>query len=129
MLHRIKFAGAPRHTDRASTRTVWTFAMSAHLADSKFNHRLPSLSYIDAKWEEPELRQQTQKVRARRGFTQWLAARVTGFQAWLRDYEAAGELAAMSDRELLDIGLTRSDLVRVFDPELSQDLRQRSDRF
>jgi uncharacterized protein YjiS (DUF1127 family) len=103
--------------------------MSAHFADSKFNHRLPSLSYIDAKWEEPELRQPAQKAPARHGFAEWLAARVTGFRAWLRDNEAAGELAAMSDRELHDIGLTRSDVVRVFDPELSQDLRQRNDRF
>jgi uncharacterized protein YjiS (DUF1127 family) len=103
--------------------------MSAHFADSKMNHRLPSLSYIDTKWEEPELRQPARTAPARGGFAEWLAARVTGFRAWLRDNQSAAELAVMSDRELHDIGLTRSDLVRVFDPALSEDLRQRNDRF
>jgi uncharacterized protein YjiS (DUF1127 family) len=32
----------------------------------------------------------------------------------------------MSNYELRDIGLTRSDLSRVFEPEFSQDLRARA---
>ncbi|HVY13644.1 MAG TPA: DUF1127 domain-containing protein [Rhodopila sp.] len=103
--------------------------MSAHLANSEFNNRLPSLSYIDAKWEEPELRQPAQAAPRRRGFADWLATRMTGLRTWFRENEAASELYAMSDRELHDIGLTRSDVDRVFDPELNQDLRQRGDRF
>ncbi|HET6605511.1 MAG TPA: DUF1127 domain-containing protein [Rhodopila sp.] len=103
--------------------------MSAHLANSNFSHRLPSLSYIDAKWEEPELRQQAAPSRVRGGFGAWLAAHFTGFRTWFLENEAASELAAMSDRELHDIGLTRSDLNRVFDPELNQDLRRRGDHF
>jgi uncharacterized protein YjiS (DUF1127 family) len=103
--------------------------MSAHFADSDFNHRLPRLSYIDAKWEEPELRQQASTAPARRGFIERLAGSLTSLRTWFRDNQAAGELAGMSDRELHDIGLTRSDLARVFDPELNQDLRQRGERF
>jgi len=103
--------------------------MSAHLADSNFSPRLPSLSYIDASWEEPELRQPARTAPVSRGFGAWLAARFTGFVAWFRENEAASELASMSERELHDIGLTRSDLNRVFDPELNQDLRERGDRF
>jgi uncharacterized protein YjiS (DUF1127 family) len=103
--------------------------MSAHFADSDFNHRLPSLSYIDAKWEEPELLQTARTAPARRGFAEWLAARFTGFRTWFRDMQAASDLAGMSDRELHDIGLTRSDVARVFDPTLNQDLRQRGERF
>ncbi len=95
--------------------------MSAHLADSNFSHRLPSLSYIDAKWEEPNLRQETAAA-PHKGVLATLLANV---QAWFRSNEAMGELSGMSDRELHDIGLTRSDLMRVFDPELNQDLRQR----
>jgi uncharacterized protein YjiS (DUF1127 family) len=129
MLHCIKFTGTPRHTDLASTRSEWTYAMSAHFADSDFNQRLPRLSYIDAKWEEPELRQQARPAPARRGLAAWLAGRLTSLRTWVRDNQAAGELAGMSDRELHDIGLTRSDLVRVFNPELNQDLRQRGERF
>ncbi len=99
--------------------------MSAHLADSDFNHRLPSLSYIDARWEEPELHQQARSVPARRGFAEWLAGGLISLRIWFRDNGAAGELSGMSDRELHDIGLTRSDLDRVFDPELNHDLRRR----
>jgi uncharacterized protein YjiS (DUF1127 family) len=39
-----------------------------------------------------------------------------------RNSEAAAELAAMTDRELADIGLNRCDLPRVFDPAQNQDL-------
>ena len=129
MLQCIKFTGAPRHIDLASTRSEWTYAMSAHFADSDFNQRLPSLSYIDAKWEEPELRQPVRIAPARRGFAKWLAGPLTSLRTWLQNNQEAGELFAMSDRELHDIGLTRSDIDRVFDPELNQDLRSRGERF
>jgi uncharacterized protein YjiS (DUF1127 family) len=59
------------------------------------------------------------------GLAAWLAAQVTTFQAWRRDREAAAELAAMSNHELMDIGLSRSDLSRVFDPAFNEDLRMR----
>jgi uncharacterized protein YjiS (DUF1127 family) len=101
--------------------------MSAHFADSDFNHRLPSLSYIDAKWEEPELRLPAYKAPRRAGFAEWLAGNLNSLRTWFRDNEAAGELHAMSDRELHDIGLSRSDLGRVFDPALNQDLRRRGE--
>lgn len=103
--------------------------MSAHLADSELNHRLPSLSYIDAKWEEPNLRQPAHVAPRRRGMGEWLTQRLANFRVWLRDSDAAAELGAMSDRELHDIGLTRSDINRVFDPALNQDLRSRGSRF
>ncbi len=45
--------------------------------------------------------------------------------AWRRNSEAAAELQAMSDYELADIGLSRSDLSRVFEPGFGQDLYQR----
>jgi uncharacterized protein YjiS (DUF1127 family) len=121
MLQCINSAGTPRHSDAALSRSVWTHDMSAHLADSNFSHRLPSLSYIDAKWEEPNLRQ-TDVAAPRKGFLTRLMANI---QAWFRTQEAMTELGGMSDRELHDIGLTRSDVMRVFDPELNQDLRQR----
>jgi uncharacterized protein YjiS (DUF1127 family) len=97
--------------------------MGAHTADSH-SFKLPSLSYIDAQWEEPNLRApvaapnraRTSRVAA------WLAGRVAAFRTWRRDSQAAAELASMSNYELMDIGLTRSDLSRVFDPAYNQDL-------
>ena len=99
--------------------------MSAQTADSQFSFKLPSLSYIDAKWEEPNLLAPPAAPVRKRGLGVWLSARVAAFQAWRRDREAAAELAAMSNRELMDIGLTRSDLSRVFDPACNGDLRAR----
>jgi uncharacterized protein YjiS (DUF1127 family) len=95
--------------------------MSARTADS---FKLPSLSYIDAKWEEPNLRAPAAvPVGSRQsGLAAWLAGRVEAYRNWRRDSEAAAELAAMSSYELMDIGLTRSDIDRVFDPASNQDL-------
>ena len=99
--------------------------MSAQTADSQFSFKLPSLSYVDAKWEEPELLAPTALPPHKTGLAAWLSARVAAFQAWRRDREAAAELAAMSNHELMDIGLSRSDLSRVFDPAFNEDLRMR----
>jgi uncharacterized protein YjiS (DUF1127 family) len=101
--------------------------MSAHTAESQFSFQLPSLSYIDAKWEEPSLRTPVAPTRAVRkgGLTAWLSRQVGAFVAWRRDSQAAGELSAMSDRELMDIGLGRADVARVFQPAYNDDLRQR----
>ncbi|MFL5257278.1 MAG: DUF1127 domain-containing protein [Rhodopila sp.] len=99
--------------------------MSVQTADSQFSFKLPSLSYVDAKWEEPELLAPTAVPPRKTGLAAWLAARVATFQAWRRDREAAAELAAMSNHELMDIGLSRSDLSRVFDPAFNEDLRMR----
>lgn len=100
--------------------------MSAHTASSH-SFKLPSLSYIDAKWEEPNLTAPSASPRRERKswIAAWLAGRVEAFRTWRRDREAAAELASMSSYELMDIGLTRSDLGRVFDPAFNEDLRTR----
>ena len=102
--------------------------MSVHTADSQFSFKLPSLSYIDARWEEPNLRAKASSSpsEARNsGLAGWLSRLVTTFQTWRLDNEAASELSLMSDRDLQDIGLSRADLGRVFDGTCNEDLRQR----
>ena len=99
--------------------------MSVRTADSQFSFKLPSLSYVDAKWEEPDLLAPAVVPPRKSGLAGWLSARIVAFQAWRRDREAAAELAAMSNHELMDIGLTRADLSRVFDPACNEDLRMR----
>ncbi len=102
--------------------------MSAHTADSRYTFRLPSLSYIDAKWEEPSLRAPSAEPPGVRktGLITWLARRAAAVIAWHRNNQALSELSAMSDRELSDIGLNRSDLARVFDPAANRDLCRRT---
>jgi uncharacterized protein YjiS (DUF1127 family) len=103
------------------------FAMSAQTANSQLAFRLPSLSYVDAEWEEVDPRVLSASAQGARktGLTGWWSRQVAAFVAWHRNNEAARELAAMSDRQLTDIGLSRSDLTRVFDPAYNQDLGQR----
>ncbi len=98
--------------------------MSAHTANQNFHFQLPSLSYIDAQWEEPNLRTpaQTADLRVKPGILARLAAR---FRDWQHERRAIAEFSAMTDYELADIGLSRSDLHRVFDPTLNEDLRVR----
>ena len=101
--------------------------MSVHTAKSQYSFELPSMSYIDARWEEPNLRTPpvSPRVARRGGLAAWLSHRLAAFLAWRRDSQATAELSSMSDRELLDIGLTRADITRVFAPDLNADLRQR----
>jgi hypothetical protein len=101
--------------------------MSAHTADSNYAYQLPSLSYIDAKWEEPNLRAPAQAIRPTlsAGIAAWLATRMAAATAWYRTDQAVTELTAMSDRDLMDIGISRADIPRVFDAATNKDLRQR----
>ena len=101
--------------------------MSAHTAESQFSFELPSMSYIDAKWEEPNLRTPIGAPSAVRkgGLAAWLSRQLAAFLAWRADRQAAAELGSLTDRELADIGLSRSDLGRVFTPAFNADLRRR----
>jgi uncharacterized protein YjiS (DUF1127 family) len=99
--------------------------MSAPMTKSQLAFELPPLSYIDTRWEEPDVRPAETPVR-KHGFASWIAARVAGYQSWRENARALAELNMMSDRELCDVGLTRGDLHRVFDDQLNQDLMERS---
>jgi uncharacterized protein YjiS (DUF1127 family) len=101
--------------------------MSAHTANTQFSFELPSMSYIDAKWEEPNLRTPAAapSVVRKGGLAAWLSRRLAAFQAWNLDRQASAELLSMTDRELMDIGLSRSDVPRVFAPAFNADLQQR----
>ena len=94
--------------------------MSAPIAKSQFAFELPNLTYVDASREEAHLRAAVQPSQPR-GFRAWIAA----FQAWREKQASMAELDMMGDRELLDIGLTRADVHRVFDSAFNLDLQDR----
>ena len=99
--------------------------MSAPMTKSQLAFELPSLSYIDTRWEEPAVQPAVVPVR-KHGFASWIAARVAALRTWQENSRALAELSGMSDRELLDVGLNRGDLRRIFDDRLNQDLMERS---
>jgi len=102
--------------------------MSAPIAKDQLSFQLPNLTYVDAHFEEPNLGRVTLPTELpEHGFGQWLAARVAAFRGWREKRSAMAELEMMSDRELLDIGLSRADLHRVFDTAYNADLVARSE--
>lgn len=94
--------------------------MSAPIAKSQFAFELPNLTYVDAHLEEPNLRAPAQPEKPH-GIHAWTAA----FRAWRERQAAEAELELMTDRELLDIGLTRSDVHRVFEDDRNQEFQDR----
>ena len=129
MLQCIKTWGRPATRRRVGPRRVWIFVMSAQTANSQFPFQLPTLSYIDAKWEEPELRApDCRAARQGLGLRAWLSRQFAGLAAWRRDSQALAELSSMSDHELMDIGLNRGDLPRVFQRPFNDDLHRRGSR-
>ncbi|HEY8288848.1 MAG TPA: DUF1127 domain-containing protein [Acetobacteraceae bacterium] len=99
--------------------------MTAQITKSQFLFELPSLSYVDAKWEEPNLTIPAARPAPRAGFRRWISGRINALTAARREAAAAAELEHMTDHELMDIGLTRADLPRVFEPAFNKDLAQR----
>jgi uncharacterized protein YjiS (DUF1127 family) len=97
--------------------------MSAPMTKSQMAFELPRLSYIDTRWEEPDVQPQ---AAPEHGFASWVAARIAAFRTRRADARAYAELHRMSDRELFDVGLNRGDIDRVFDHRFNQDLVSRN---
>jgi uncharacterized protein YjiS (DUF1127 family) len=87
--------------------------MSAPTTNDQFNLSLGNLSYIGASYEEASpsvIKPRAHRVRA------WIAHLLVTAAEWHRRRTIMQEMAMMTDRELSDIGLTRSEITRVFDP-------------
>ena len=88
--------------------------MNASTANDQFAFSLGDLTYIDSAYEgEPT----ASIVRARKhGVARWFGCLLAHATEWQRRRAIMQEMAMMTDRELSDIGLSRADLARVFDP-------------
>jgi uncharacterized protein YjiS (DUF1127 family) len=97
--------------------------MSAPLAKSDFVFKLAtSRSYIDADYDpRPAVYTQPAPRGLFRQLGSGLAFVVQGVRTWAARQATLAEMHTMSDRELSDIGLSRSDLPRVFDAEFAVD--------
>ena len=101
--------------------------MSAPMTKSQMAFELPRLSYIDTRWEEPDVQSVPPRAEPTRhhGFASWIAAGAAPFRSWLENERARTELSNMTDHQLCDVGLNRGDLDRVFDDRFNQDLLAR----
>lgn len=92
--------------------------MTATLANDQFAIKLNRIpSYIDASEE--------QKAAVAPAAPRSLARRIADSLTWFAHFRARqalmAEMSAMSDRELADIGLSRTDIPRVFSSNFAQD--------
>lgn len=98
--------------------------MNAPIAKDQLGFSLGNLSYIDPTFDEaaaPLVKPQD------RGIHAWLAPILAKFTEWQRRRAVIAEMAMMTDHELADIGLSRADLARVFDPGFAADHAHRRD--
>ncbi|MBN8872086.1 MAG: DUF1127 domain-containing protein [Rhodospirillales bacterium] len=100
--------------------------MSAPITKSQLGFELPKLSYVDASWEEPTLRAAPAAPARHGGLGDWMANLLATFRGWRERQAALAELSAMTDRELMDIGLNRGDLPRVFSANYRRGLDVRT---
>jgi uncharacterized protein YjiS (DUF1127 family) len=109
-----------RRCDAALDPVDWIgmTVMSAPTAKDQFSFSLGSMSYIGPAYEDT----QAPSVKPRQsGIGHWFAAIVTAFSAWRQRQAVLQEMQLMTDRELSDIGLSRADLGRVFEPAFAAD--------
>ena len=89
--------------------------MSAPISKSDLAFSLPaSLSYHST-WDDADY-EPAQPNRRAGLFARLATPIVARVQAWVVRERALSELSAMTDHDLADIGLTRSDIPRVSDP-------------
>lgn len=95
--------------------------MNAQIAKDQFTFSLGNASYVDNSYDEPEV---TTVKPLQSG---WMRRIVAAFAAWRQRQAVMREMEMMTDRELSDIGLSRSDLSRVCDPAFAPDRVRGSD--
>ena len=90
--------------------------MNAPVAKDQFTFSLGNLSYVDSTYDDVPA-----PVAPKHGVREWFERRANAFAEWRRRQETLREMEMLTDRELADIGLARSDLPRVFDPAFAAD--------
>jgi uncharacterized protein YjiS (DUF1127 family) len=90
--------------------------MSAPITKDKLSFSLGNLTYIDTSFDDDDAF--APRVPApKHPIAMWFARQFAKFGEWQRRRAVIQEMAMMTDHELADIGLSRSDLARVFDPD------------
>lgn len=92
--------------------------MNAPVAKDQLGFSLGNLSYIGPAYETP---QTTVVNPSGRSVGRWLRGLMTAVAEWRQRQVVLREMQTMTDRELSDIGLSRADLTRVFDPAFAAD--------
>lgn len=87
------------------------------ITNDQMNFSLGNLSYIGPAYDEGA----KPLVKPQKRGTRWFHTLLAVFADWRRRRAVMAEMAMMTDRELADIGISRCDLSRVFDPSFAAD--------
>ena len=94
--------------------------MNASINKNEFSFNLPEMLSYHSTWDDSDYapvlprRRQSWVARAASAPVRWAAA-------YAERRRVMGELMQMSDRELADLGLSRYDIHRVFDPQFAAE--------
>jgi uncharacterized protein YjiS (DUF1127 family) len=91
--------------------------MNAPTVDDQFGFSLGDLTYIDSTYDD-EAASTIVRVHTHR-FAHWFSRLLPNVAEWQRRRAVMQEMAMMTDRELSDIGLSRADIARIFDPSFA----------
>ncbi len=93
--------------------------MSTPIAKDSFSFSLGDLTYIDSSFNEDSVGPFAEAHRHR--LAAWFARQLHRVSEWQHRRAVMQEIAMMSDRELSDIGLSRSDIAHIFDPTFASN--------
>jgi uncharacterized protein YjiS (DUF1127 family) len=93
--------------------------MNTPIAKDQFCFSLGNLSYIDSTYDRESAASVT--TARKHGVAEWFGRLLAKVAEWQRRRAVTQEMAMMTDRELSDIGLSRVDLARIFDPTFAAD--------
>lgn len=97
--------------------------MNARVAKEEMALLLPgALNYSPASSDGARRAALARQAARSGGLSALLRRAVSAFESVRERRQVMAELSALSERELNDVGLTRSDLGRVFDPEFAAKL-------
>ena len=99
--------------------------MTAHTSRHHLNLEPPKMLSYHATWDDADYEPQV-PLRRRGPVTRLVAALIARLKVVSSQRAASSEMAAMSDREFADMGITRCDVTRVLDAEFVPD-HQRAD--
>jgi uncharacterized protein YjiS (DUF1127 family) len=94
--------------------------MNASINKNEFSFNLPEMLSYHSTWDDADYEPTLPRHRQ-----SWLARLVSTPVRWASAYaerrRVTGELMQMSDRDLADLGISRYDIHRVFDPKFAAE--------
>jgi uncharacterized protein YjiS (DUF1127 family) len=101
--------------------------MTASINKNEFSFKLPDMLSYHSTWDDADY-EPTLPTRRASWFLRAVAAPMRLVTKLAERHRVMNELARLSDRELADLGMSRYDIPRVFDPSFAVEHAERATR-